>query len=401
MPNLVARFITPLVLRRGLAVGLLTVLVLPWLNRGADSVARLWRDHQFGNRFPEFVTYYSLAKKRVSEGDYAGALQVLDRALGMAPVEAPNTGDYIAATYAMKAESHWQLAQYLDAETALEHAIRRADDDFKQRLRSRLSGVQTAIAWRETKRLTRDTYVAAPGIGPAGRLRGKVAVVYVFVDDGRVSKWTHRTRQAVLHSLSGVEEWYRLHAEGYGVDDVNFVHRIFVYDRDPFLRNLFDEFINRDIKTGYNVAARVAKLQGASSVNAFLDHVMHEEDAEQAILLLHANKTTRSYAIRCSYRCWSEAEYAVLFRRAERNDLLAIPYVQAHEGLHLFGAADIYKLPGAHRYAPRDIMNHRARKLSTVAVDSITAYAIGWIARQPASPFPIENAGRPHPGETR
>jgi hypothetical protein len=68
-------------------------------------------------------------------------------------------------------------------------------------------------------------------------------------------------------------------------------------------------------------------------------------------------------------------------------------YAQAHEGLHLFGADDLYNIDKARDYAVRDIMNHLPRYLFEARIDSITAYAIGWLADQPEAPFPIEDAG--------
>ncbi|MBT4498619.1 MAG: hypothetical protein HOC74_12900, partial [Gemmatimonadetes bacterium] len=263
----------------------------------------------------------------------------------------------------------------------------------QQAFRSRLSQVQKVIEQNEKERTDRTEYVASPGLGPSGRLRGRVVIAYVFIDDGKESRWSKRNRQAVLGSMDRVEKWYGQWAERYGGEGLEFVRRVFVYDRDPLLRNAFEELINRDVQTGYDLAERMVELEGAETVNGFLERLRVEERADQVVLLLHVNKQSRSYALRCSYGCWSEAEYAFLFQTNSFNDWDALLYAQAHEGLHLFGADDLYNIDKARDYAVRDIMNHLPRYLFEARIDSITAYAIGWLADQPEAPFPIEDAG--------
>jgi len=85
-------------------------------------------------------------------------------------------------------------------------------------------------------------YVASPGLGPSSRLLGRVVLAYVFIDDGKESRWSQRTRQSVLESVGRVEKWYRQWAEQYGEYDLEFVRRVFVYECVPRYLFLLSRF---------------------------------------------------------------------------------------------------------------------------------------------------------------
>ena len=371
----------------------LCILLYPWINDGIDLVRGEWEEYELRREWPEFAEVYLQGRDLLREDAPGKALPFFEQAVTLGEKRPGFRGGLLARTYAVKAEAHLQLWQHIDAEVALQKAMPGATPKQQQAFRSRLSQVQKVIEQNEKERTDRTEYVASPGLGPSGRLRGRVVIAYVFIDDGKESRWSKRNRQAVLGSMDRVEKWYGQWAERYGGEGLEFVRRVFVYDRDPLLRNAFEELINRDVQTGYDLAERMVELEGAQTATGFLERLRVEERADQVVLLLHVNKQSRSYALRCSYGCWSEAEYAFLFQTNSFNDWDALLYAQAHEGLHLFGADDLYNIDKARDYAVRDIMNHLPRYLFEARIDSITAYAIGWLADQPEAPFPIEDAG--------
>ena len=369
------------------------LIMYPWIDDGIDLMRGQWEEYELKREWPEFAKVYLQGRSFLRDGEPGRALPFLEQAVALGEKRRDFRGGLLARTYAVKAEAHLQLWQHIDAEVALQRAMAGATPKQQKGFRSRLSQVQKVIEQNEQERTDRTEYVASPGLGPSGLLRGRVVIAYVFIDDGKESRWSQRTRQAVLRGLDRVENWYGQWAEQYGGEGLEFVRRVFVYDRDPLLRNAFEELINRDVQTGYDLAERLVELEGTGTVNGFLERLRVEERADQAVLLLHVNKQSRSYAMRCSYGCWSEAEYAFLFQTNSNNDWDALLYAQAHEGLHLFGADDLYNIEKARDYAVRDIMNHLPRYLFEARIDSITAYAIGWLADQPEAPFPIEDAG--------
>jgi len=368
-------------------------LLFPWVNDGIDLVQEEWEEYELTQEWPEFAKLYAQGRDLLADEKPGKALQFLDQAVALAEKRPDFQGVFLGRAYAMKTEAHLQLWQHIEAEAALQKAMEGATPKQQKAFRSWLAQVQKVIEQGEKERTDRTEYVASPGLGPSSRLLGRVVIAYVFIDDGKESRWSQRTRQSVLRNMDRVEKWYRQWAEQYGKDGLEFVRRVFVYDKDPLLRNAFEELINRDVQTGYDLAERMVELQGEETVNRFLERLRVEEKADQAMLLLHVNKQSRSYAMRCSYGCWSEAEYAFLFQKNSRNDWDALLYAQAHEGLHLFGADDLYNIEKARNYAVRDIMNHLPRYLFEARVDSITAYSIGWLRERPEAPFAIENSG--------
>ena len=381
-------------IRRWLRIlALLLFIGYPLGNFLLDFLVLEWHDYQFRSRWPTFYAQYQNGQSALYNQNYPAALESLDQAIASAQKKPGFDTTYLASAYALKGETLVQLWHYIDAEKTFAAALALADDDQKNALRQRLTAIQNHIERNEQERDDKTTYESTTDAGPAKRLRGRVVVVYVFVDDGKLSRWGTRDRQHALSNLSAVEAWYRQRADTYGVDSLSFVSRNFVYDRDPLLRKALQQLSSREVAIASDLAGRVAALAGGSTVNSFLQQVIAEENADQALLLLHINKKARSFALPCRLPCWNRAEYAYLLEKPKRNDWDSILYTQAHEILHLFGADDLYNIASARTYAPRDIMHHIPRYLRTTEIDSITAYAIGWTEHKPQTPFAVQNTG--------
>ena len=351
-------------------------------------------ERKFKQQWPAFFEPFDRAATYLDTGDYLAALPAAEEALAVVLATPELHTDYLARAYAQKAEAHIRLWHYVDAEATILQALPHADEWLQADLNRMLDEVRGVITDNDTERNEQHIYHAAPGIGPARTLHGKVVIAYVFVDDGKHSLWSLKSEKTVLQHLERVKVWLQAQAQEYGAGRLTFTERIFHYDKDPWLRNAVLSLNVEASAFGYDLAGRVAALQNEPSVNAFLYRLIREEAADQAILLLHVNiAEKRSFAHVCWTGCHDQAEYAFLLKPAERRHWDATAYVQAHEALHLFGADDLYNLKGGGQYAPRDIMHHYARYIEASVIDSITAFGVGWLRQSPSPlPFPLQQA---------
>jgi hypothetical protein len=360
---------------------------------GVMDFRRAREARAFRAQWSGFFDPYAAARTHLSEGDYLAALPAAEQAITFAQEAQGLEPAYRARAFALKADVHIGLWQYVDAEAALLQAVEHVTGTQRDTLNRVLDEVRGRITDNDTERDEQQIYHAAPGVGPSRTLHGKVVIAYVFVDDGQHSVWSMLDQQLILTHLERTKQWLRDQARAYGTAEPTFVDRVFQYNKDPWLRNAVPQVDIDRAQAGYDLAKRAAELQGAPSVNAFLGRLAREEGADQAVMLLHLNVKARSFAHRCQERCSGEAEYAFLLRESARHHWDAIAYVQAHEALHLFGADDLYNLRGGRNYAPRDVMHHYSRYIEAAVVDSLTAYSIGWVTRLPATPFPVQNVG--------
>jgi hypothetical protein len=321
--------------------------------------------------------------------DYVTALQLLDKH----EIEFANLpeSDYQAGYqfYLLKGFIHSSVWQHIEAEQSWEKAgVYATNHRLKARLARLIKASRHVINDINSERNLRTYYQASPYVGPASVLRGKVVVLYVFLTDSALQNWSLRKRDFVMTNWQLAQRWIQKSAKIYA-SDVSFTHRLFVVDRNPYIKRMkvadFDgDFVNSD-----KVAQLVAENFGYDNILAFIDDVKKQENADQAILLLHLARDGRSFASRCMYRCQSDAEYVFLMEQPKVKFWQSMGYAQAHESLHLFGADDLYNIRKAKFYAVRDIMNYPSSLLDANTMDEITAYAIGLIDKQPETPFKI------------
>jgi hypothetical protein len=321
--------------------------------------------------------------------DYMGALKLLDEhenEFANLPESEYQTGYQF---YLLKGFIHSSIWQHIEAEQSWEKAGAYASNErLKGRLSRLIKASRHVINDINSERNFRSYYQASPYVGPASSLKGKVVVMYVFLTDGTLQNWSLRKRDFVMTNWRLAQRWIQKNAKLYA-SDVSFTHRLFVVDRNPYIKRMkvadFDgDFVNSD-----KVAQLVAENFGYSNILAFIDDVKKQERADQAILLLHLARDGRSFASRCMYRCQSDAEYVFLMEQPKVKFWQSMGYAQAHESLHLFGADDLYNIRKAKFYAVRDIMNYPSSILDANTLDDITAYAIGLTDKKPETPFKI------------
>jgi len=325
------------------------------------------------------------------DNDYVTALQLID-ANETDFADLPEA-DYVLGYhfYHLKGHVHSSLWQHIEADESWKKARSYTDN---KKLRARLSRLIKAsnqiISDINEERDLRNFYQASPHVGPAAALKGKVVVAYVFLTDAALQSWSIRKRDFVMSNWSMAENWMQKNSKQYS-SELSFVHRLFVVDKNPHIKRLqvgdFDmNFVNAD-----KVAQLVAENFGFSDMLSFINEIKKQENADQALLLLHLARDGRSFASRCMFRCQSDAEYVFLMEEPDSKFWQSLGYAQAHEALHLFGADDLYNIQKAKYYAVRDIMNYPSNILEASILDDITAYAIGLTEKKPKTPFEIKN----------
>ena len=325
------------------------------------------------------------------DNDFVTALQLID-ANETDFADLPEA-DYVLGYhfYHLKGHVHSSLWQHIEADESWKKARSYTDN---KKLRARLSRLIKAsnqvISDINEERDLRNFYQASPHVGPAAALKGKVVVAYVFLTDAALQSWSIRKRDFVMSNWSMAENWMQKNSKQYS-SELSFVHRLFVVDKNPHIKRLqvgdFDmNFVNAD-----KVAQLVAENFGFSDMLSFINEIKKQENADQALLLLHLARDGRSFASRCMFRCQSDAEYVFLMEEPDSKFWQSLGYAQAHEALHLFGADDLYNIQKAKFYAVRDIMNYPSNILEASSLDHITAYAIGLTETKPKTPFEIKN----------
>ncbi len=362
-----------------------------------------WYDVHYGASYQEaqyraqwsfFFEPYSSAQSAFEEGEYLVALPLVDEALRAVTDSVHFDSVLVAQAYQLKARTHLSLWHFVEAEQTLKVGVSYASGLTHEELTYQLEKVQGRIENNDKERHEETVYLALRGLGPARALLGKILVVYVLIDDGVESTWGSRHRTFALAGLNKMQSWIQQQALQYEVGPPSFEERVFHYSKDPWLRSAVRAIGNDNMDIGYDLAKRVAELHGARTVNDMLYQMADEADADQAILLLHVAKKERSFARRCGQACSGKAEYAYLLKKPARNHWDAVPYVQAHEALHLFGADDLYNIQGARYYSPHDVMHRASKYLDASSIDSLSAFAIGWTHMLPPTPFPVKIYGR-------
>lgn len=293
--------------------------------------------------------------------------------------------------YHLKGHVHSSVWQHIEAEQSWQKALTFTDD---RRIRNRLSRMiknrQRLIHDINAERDLKAFYHASPNVGPASALKGKVVVIYIFLTDSALQNWSLRKRDFVIQNWEHAENWLHTKAASYGAG-LSFERRLFVVDKNPFIKRLRVADFNRDFANAEKVAHLVAKDLGFDNMMLFIQEIKRQEKADQAAVLLHLARDGRSFASRCMYRCPPDAEYVFLMEKPDSKFWQSMGYAQAHEALHLFGADDLYNIDKAKNYAVRDIMNYPASILEASSLDDITAYAIGLTDKKPETPFYIKD----------
>jgi hypothetical protein len=234
----------------------------------------------------------------------------------------------------------------------------------------------------------RTTYFANRGAGSAKKLRGRVLVLHLRVI-GRQLTWTRTTATEVDEAAIVSQLFIRGQAKKRGLSDVSYdvatwtlntsfaLPALEVQSDDTFTDASYDELV-REVRAaleatfGKSMESTVAELKGRGY------------DEVGFLVYLPWKTRARAFAEPAHRGGRNSAEMAFLF---SKNALSRLSATATHEGLHLFGADDLYRIRGIDTTEQKDIMNAYCYGLGTASIGDSTAYAIGWTDAPPVRPY--------------
>lgn len=245
--------------------------------------------------------------------------------------------------------------------------------------------LQAIIDGMQTERHLNSHYLDARNIGMARQLKHQVTIAYFYLDDNKWTKWSAKTRQQNQLNLEQVTQWYKEQAAEYGIDNLDIKVRYF-FIRSP--NGIAKEWLRAP--AFFSQAQHLITQQlGYQNFTEFSQVLTADSPFHQLALVFHANNQSRSFASVCHNRC--HTEYVMLTEKMNNNPFAwATSQVQSHEILHLFGAMDLYTIRQAKDFAVTDLMNYYSQSLKYATIDPITAWAIGWQAHLPKTPFKVD-----------
>ena len=340
-------------------------------------------------RFAEQVALLRAVEKQYQQQAYPSALQLLESRQSLfSDGHAPD--ELMLGYYLLKGKVHWSLWEYIEADQAWQLAEQYAHSSKQKGMLAQLTrDSQRVVHDINRERNNREVYLASPHVGPAGELKGKIALIYVFLVDGNGNGWSLRDRGYVENTWRTAQAWLQDKARRYG-STISFSRRVFLVDKNPQLVRLRVGDVSNKFRNVDQVATLVATQLGFSNVLGFIEHIKQEEHADQAMLLLHLARDGRSFASRCMQRCSPLGEFVFLLESPRNKKWQSLQYAQVHESLHLFGADDLYNIKNAKYYDVRDIMNYPSSQLQASTLESLTAWSVGLDHVKPDTPFKIK-----------
>ena len=374
---------------------------LPEVNDPRSHVSENKKINDISNsdKYPQFYAIYRQIDQQSVDKT---KLALISQALKFAKLEGFENEEVLTRLHLLAANIHqsrWHVVFALDSLNASQALI------FDSNIDRRIVKLTKYLKKIDKERGLYGRYIATKNSGPAKIFEGKILVAYVFVDDGLKTRWSKKTKHRTQQILKLVQQWQKGEADQYGIENIEFINRTYVARRNPNLRNQKAISFGSDSKDIQFFVQSVAHSLGEESIGDFIEKIMRDNNADQGVVFLHTNLNQRSFAQRCGYthqqkiinngkfevkmisKC--KNEYVMLMEKIERNRWDKIHYAQAHEMMHVFGAADLYNVKNAARYSVTDIMNYQSRQLIDSKVEPITAYAVGWRKKPPIAPFEI------------
>lgn len=229
-------------------------------------------------------------------------------------------------------------------------------------------------------------YQAGRSSGSAGALRGRTAALVLKLHSPSMV-WTKSAELTVERAALMAQRFYLTQATAHGVTDLRF-------DLIPWGLRTNYQMPSLNLEANQRLPSKTMDLIRESSrasieaaLGAKLDRVIQElrRDGYQnvALFVFFPVKTkARNFAVP-SYRSapndYPEAAY--LF--APSSDFGQFAVTLAHEGMHLFGADDLYRIKNVDKRDDDDIMGEYCTGFLRAKVNDATSFAVGW---RPAAP---------------
>lgn len=339
--------------------------------------------------FARQVTLLRAVEDKYLQQQYPAALHMLESNQSMFTLQ-PVPDQLMLGYYLLKGKVHWSLWEYVEADLAWHAAESYAKTTRQKRMLAQLTrDSQRVVSDINRERNNRLAYLASPHVGPAAVLKGRIALIYIFLVDGGGQSWSLRDRGYVQHTWQTAQAWLQQKARHYG-RQVRFSQRLFLVDKNPLIKRLRIGDVSSKFKNVDQVVSLIARQLGFHDLLTLTEQIRRQEHADQAMVFLHLARDGRSFASRCMRQCSGLGEFVVLLESARRKRWQSLQYVQAHESLHLFGADDLYNIKKAKYYDVRDIMNYPSSQLQASTLEALTAWAVGLSPDKPKTPFKIK-----------
>jgi hypothetical protein len=222
-------------------------------------------------------------------------------------------------------------------------------------------------------------------LGSAGALRGGVYVLKCFVSE-QGGGFSYKEKTDLAQKCDEAVTWLVEQAKTYNVS-VRFEGGTFGLDADVKLDDI--GYGPDDRGNSAAMVSKTLKEIGYPNSLAFHSWARGNIDCQNAIVLIFMKGRGKSYAIPYTSESLDRELYfvegSVLYEK-QWNGVELAPAQIAHEILHLFGAWDLYETPHqtklnetvAKETFPDSVMGRVAHDISSLKIDPLTAWLIGW-----------------------
>ncbi|MBL8608371.1 MAG: hypothetical protein JNL38_13690 [Myxococcales bacterium] len=250
----------------------------------------------------------------------------------------------------------------------------------------------TGVCSEVTNERWGTTYEARRDDGSAPRLRGKVAILHVRLGGGAAA-WPKSLQSRVDEAAITQGAFYRAEARARGIPLEVDMFPWSLADAPVSMPTLtIDSHQSLDLATQRLLKVRAREgiqMSVAEPLESVVADFKRKGYDSVAILTYFPQSTqARNFAwYASSSDPKNDPEIAIVFPR--KDELTHLSVTVAHEGLHLFGAYDLYRLKRVGPDDRHDIMGEYCTGLKQARIGDATAYGIGWTDDKPDRPYTI------------
>jgi len=220
--------------------------------------------------------------------------------------------------------------------------------------------------------------------GSAFELRGTIHILIYFITDPN-NNWEYDEKIQMLHKLDASNRWLTHQAKKYGAT-VQFRYTNYDLHKDVEFAHLVPG--KGTGEENVEIVSSIIHKTSSLSPLELLRRATSHPTIDQAIVLAIAKGKGTSYSMPYRNHLNKEKyffEGAIIYEHYWSGQELAASTF-THEILHLFGAWDLYntyaqtaeKESKAKELFPNSIMLRTAYDITTLNIDSLTAWRIGW-----------------------
>jgi hypothetical protein len=251
----------------------------------------------------------------------------------------------------------------------------------------------TGVCGDYSKERDRGVYYATRNDGSAQKMRGKVAAIHLRVQSTSL-KWTKNGEQNVNRAGLMSQRYITTQAKRYHVGDLKYDVIPWsiraTYDMPALALNQNHRLSDETMRYIRDSSRQAVEIALGSKLERIADDFKKSGYDQVAFLIYFPVKTdARDFAYSAYRSNGDEAEAAFLF--SPTSDFGHFAVTVTHEGLHLFGADDLYRLQNLDKTDVHDIMGEYCTGFRQATINDATAYSIGWIDTPPARPYTFQS----------